>query len=63
MYYIKNMTWNNLSCNYNFVHPAITWLCLPPLGQNVPVARFEWHLAVLGTAAIGKVSAKLTDEG
>ena len=27
------------------------------MGQNVPVARFEWHLAVLGTAAIGKVAA------
>ena len=35
---------------------------LPPLGQNAPVEHFEWRLAVLGTAAIGKVSAKLTDE-
>ena len=29
---------------------------LPPLGQNVPVAHFEWRLAVLCTAAIGKLS-------
>ena len=38
-------------------------ISLPPLGQNVPVARFEWRIAALGAAAIGKVSAKLTDEG
>ena len=33
------------------------------MGQNVPVARFEWRLAALSAAAIGKLSAKPTDEG
>ena len=29
----------------------------------MPVARFEWRIAVLSTAAIGKLSPKATDEG
>ena len=39
---------------------VINYLSLPPSGQNMPVACFEWRIAALSAAAIGKVSAKLT---